>query len=1318
MSKIQHKLKDMILTLNGSRVFSHARKQKILAQLQQQDRRIRDFTADYIHLVQLSEALTAQQQQILEKILIYGPAQAKQKTAHDAVGTINFYVIPRLGTISPWSSKATDIAHNCGLRAVARIERIIAFSLQLDAGGDETLAAPGPELLHLLHDRMTEQCVEKIEQAHALFHHYSPKPMQTVDVLEGGVAALQQANVEWGLALTSDEIDYLVENFKRMQRNPSDVELMMFAQANSEHCRHKIFNADWIIDGVRQKQSLFAMIRHTYQNFSEGILSAYKDNSAVIRGFNTHKFYPDTHNQHYSYHLQENHILMKVETHNHPTAISPFPGAATGSGGEIRDEGATGRGAKPKAGLCGFAVSNLKLPQLPQSWEIDYGKPDRIVSALEIMLEAPIGAAAFNNEFGRANISGYFRTYENWVKTADGEEVRGYHKPVMLAGGVGNIDDGQVEKGDIPADTPIVVLGGPAMLIGLGGGAASSMNSGSSQEHLDFSSVQRGNPEMERRCQEVIDRCWQLGEQNPILSIHDVGAGGISNALPELVNDAGRGAVFELRKVPNDEPGMSPMEIWSNESQERYVLAIDAARIPVFEQICRRERAPYAIIGKATAEQKLVLTDAVFKNTPIDLPMEVLLGKAPKMLREVQSVHVVQNVFDTSKLQLSEAIDKVLHLPVVADKKFLITIGDRSITGMVAQEQMVGPWQIAVSDVAVTTHALQGIEGEAMAIGEKAPLALINHAAAARMTVAEAITNIAAARIDKISDMVLSANWMVAAGHPGEDAGLYEAVKTVGLQICPQLNLTVPVGKDSMSMKTIWQAGGEEKSVTAPMSLVISAFARVTDITRTLTPQLMNEDDTSLLWLDLSAFQYRLGASALAQVYQQIGQTCPDIDDIPVLKAFFDCIQYLNQEDLLLAYHDVSDGGLFVCALEMAMAGRCSVSLNLGDEQTDLFHQLFAEEAGALIQIRNSDYERIVQYLDSAGLSRNYRQIASVIATTDKSREAVFTIWHQGRQLFQESCRKLQQQWAKTSFHIQKIRDDADCAQQEFDQILEDDPGLHFDLAFDPQQDLIAPYVNTARPQIAILREQGINGQIEMAAAFEQAGFDPIDVHMSDILAGDFSLSSVKGMVACGGFSYGDVLGAGEGWAKSILFNSRARDAFQAFFERNDSFGLGVCNGCQMMSNLHQLIPGTDNWPHFVRNRSEQFEARTIMVEILDSPSLFFSQMQGSFIPIVVAHGEGRAELDERQLQALQKQQQICVRYVDNRHQPTEQYPYNPNGSPQGITGLCNADGRFTIMMPHPERIYKEVQNTWMKRRQDRKGAWARMFENARLWVG
>jgi len=1135
-------------------------------------------------------------------------------------------------------------------------------------------------------------------------------------VLQEGRAALERANRDWGLALADDEIEYLVENFAALERNPTDVELMMFAQANSEHCRHKIFNADWIIDGEPQPHSLFAMIRNTHRQHPQGVLSAYRDNAAVIEGFRVDRLMPDPATGEYTYTGEDLAILMKVETHNHPTAISPFPGAATGSGGEIRDEGATGRGSKPKAGLTGFSVSNLRIPGWERPWETDHGKPGRIVSALEIMIEGPLGAAAFNNEFGRPAICGYFRTFEERVPGPTGDEVRGYHKPIMLAGGVGNIAADQVSKGRIPVGAQLVVLGGPAMLIGLGGGAASSMATGESAEDLDFASVQRGNPEMQRRCQEVIDRCCRLGTDNPIVSIHDVGAGGLSNAMPELVHDSGRGGRFELRTIPSDDPGMSPMEIWCNEAQERYVLAIAPERMAAFQAICERERCPFEVIGEATEEPRLVLGDGYFDNVPIDMPMEVLLGKPPKMLRDVHRRLFAKRELNTAGIDLGEAALRVLRLPGVADKTFLITIGDRTVGGLVARDQMVGPWQVPVADVGVTCSGYRGYTGEAMAVGERTPVALLQHAASARLAVGEALTNLAAAPVPELGRVVLSANWMVAAGHPGEDAGLYEAVKAVGLELCPALGIAIPVGKDSMSMKTVWREGGEERSVTAPLSLIVSAFAPVTDVRRTLTPEPRRDcGDTDLLLIDLGKGRNRLGGSALAQVFKQVGHHPPDVDDPRSLKSFFEAIQALNGKGLLLAYHDRSDGGLFASACEMAFAGHCGLTVRLDDLGDDPVAALFNEELGALIQVRHTDTDEVLQWLHDAGLGRH----THVVGELREDDRIVFT--RAGCELLAAARIEWQRVWSETTWRMQSLRDNPDCAQEEYDRLLDAaDPGLHAELAFDPAEDVAAPFIGAgARPRVAILREQGVNGQLEMAAAFERAGFTAVDVHMSDIIAGRASLGDFQGVVACGGFSYGDVLGAGEGWAKSILFNGRARDEFEAFFRRGDSFALGVCNGCQMMSNLHELIPGTDLWPRFVRNLSEQFEARLSMVEVLDSPSLFLQGMAGSRMPVVVSHGEGRAEFaPDVRPEAVFEAGIAAVRFVDNHGRPAHTYPANPNGSPLGLTGLTSRDGRVTILMPHPERVFRTVQHSWHPREWGEDGPWMRMFRNARVWLG
>jgi phosphoribosylformylglycinamidine synthase len=1298
-----------MLILRGSPALSVFRVEKLLEKLVSAGIPVDRVAATYIHIVHLAAALTDDETQILEKVLSYGPSY--QAVSRDGE---HLYVLPRPGTISPWSSKASDIAQRCGLKNIKRIERGIEYSFSLTAGvrlNEESTASIKP----FIHDRMTDVVWSDLDNAESLFRQADPAEMQSVNILDQGREALVQANVSLGLALADDEIDYLVKNFSELKRNPTNVELMMFAQANSEHCRHKIFNADWIIDGKQQDKSLFAMIRNTYNQHPDNILSAYSDNSAVIAGSNAGRFFAEPESRQYAYHQEPIHILMKVETHNHPTAISPFPGAATGSGGEIRDEGATGRGSKPKAGLCGFSVSNLNIPGYQQPWEIDYGKPGRIDSALDIMLEGPIGAASFNNEFGRPNICGYFRSFELQVPTAEGEEVRGYHKPIMLAGGLGNIRQIHCDKGQIKDGARLIVIGGPAMLIGLGGGAASSMATGESHEDLDFASVQRSNPEIQRRAQEVIDQCWQLGDANPIVSIHDVGAGGLSNALPELVNDSGLGGKLELRQVPNDDKSMSPMEIWSNEAQERYVLAVDAENLELFETICDRERCPYAVVGEATNEQQLILNDSVFNNTPIDMPLNVLLGKPPKMLRDVNYKQHHIPAFDPTGIEFKEAALRVLASPVVANKSFLITIGDRSVTGLVTRDQMVGPWQVPVADVAVTSSSFDTYQGEAMAMGERTPVALINAAASARMAVGEAVTNIAAASISELSAIKLSANWMAPAGHPGEDANLYDAVTAVGMDLCPKLGIAIPVGKDSMSMKTVWEEHGKEKAVTAPVSLIVSAFAPVEDVRLTLTPQLSRAAESScFIYIDLGAGKNRMGGSVLAQCYSQLGNQPPDVD-AELLKAFFGAIQTLNGKKLLMAYHDRADGGLFASFCEMSFAGHSGVTIDisaLGSEPLDV---LFNEELGAVIQVDCTKKDIVMTILHKAGLQDCCHDIG------EPNDEDAIVVYHDEQVLLDMKRIELQRCWSETSYQLQKLRDNPQSAQQEFDAILDaDDPGLNTQVHYDINEDIVAPFISKGiRPKIAILREQGVNGQIEMAAAFDRAGFAAIDVHMSDIMEKRISLAEMQGVVACGGFSYGDVLGAGEGWAKSILFNSQARDEFEAFFNRADSFGLGVCNGCQMMSNLYQLIPGAELWPRFVRNTSEQFEARFSLVEIQDSPSLFFQSMQGSRMPIAVAHGEGRVELRaDVSLDQIKQEKLLALQFVDNYGKATESYPANPNGSPQGATGFTTRDGRFTILMPHPERVFRSVQNSWHPDDWREDSPWMLMFRNARKALG
>jgi len=1297
-----------MLILSGTLALSDFRKQRLLSVLQQQIPEVAEINTLTRYYVDIERTLSDTAKSILEQLL---DGEIIDQPEFESM----ILVVPRFGTISPWSTKATDIAHHCGLNQVKRIERGILYDVVFQGGVklNDSLSA---RIARLIHDRMTQTVLSNEEDADALFAQTYAKELTFVDILRGGRAALERANKTLGLALDDDEIDYLFDNFGALRRNPTDVELMMFAQANSEHCRHKIFRADWVVNGKPQTRSLFDMIKNTYEQNHEHILSAYKDNAAAMVGFGDRLFYPDPDTKQYQYQHEPVHILMKVETHNHPTAISPFSGAATGAGGEIRDEGAVGRGAKPKAGLSGFSVSNLNIPDYPQPWELPYGKPDRIVSALDIMLEGPVGAASFNNEFGRPNICGYFRSYEQWIDGPQGKQVRGYHKPIMLVGGLGNIREGQVKKGDIPARAQLIVLGGPGMLIGLGGGAASSVASGTSDEQLDFASVQRGNPEIQRRCQEVIDRCWQKGADNPIISIHDVGAGGLSNAMPELVDDSERGARFELRTIPSDDPGMSPLEIWCNEAQERYVLAVHSSRLAEFDEICERERCPYAVIGEAVKEPHLYVGDAQLNNVPIDMPMDVLLGKTPKMLRDVRQQSVMKHSLNLDEIDLKEAALRVLQLPTVAEKRFLITIGDRSVSGLVTRDQMVGPWQIPVADVGVTASSYRGYAGEAMAIGERAPIALLRYAASARMAVGEALTNIVAAPIRQLKDVVLSANWMVSTGYPGEDAGLFEAVKAVGMELCPKLGITIPVGKDSMSMHTVWQEGDEQKSVTSPLSLVCSAFAPVVDVRRTLTPLLRSDrGDTDIIFIDLGKGKNRLGASALAQVYQQIGHYPPDLDDVIAFKAFFQIIQGLNEERLLLAYHDRSDGGLFTTICEMAFAGHVGVDIHLDGLGESPLAILFNEELGAAIQVLHCDTDDVMERLRIAGLSKH----SFVIGQTNNHDQIRFYL--QRKEVLADTRRAFQKAWSLTSYHIQALRDNPDCAQQELESLLDErDPGIQAALSFDIENNIAAPYLATGvRPKLAILREQGVNGQLEMAAAFERAGFACVDVHMSDFQKGEVSLQSFQGLVACGGFSYGDVLGAGQGWAKSILLSVQLHDEFAAFFQRQDSFGLGVCNGCQMLSQLPDLIPGTQHWPRFVKNTSEQFEARFSLVEVLPSPSLFLNGMVGSKIPIVVAHGEGRVVFPGEDFsQLLAEKHLACLRYIDNQGQATEIYPANPNGSTAGMTGFTSVDGRFTIMMPHPERVFRTVQYSWHPDEWGEDGPWMRMFRNARVWMG
>ncbi|MES2935560.1 MAG: phosphoribosylformylglycinamidine synthase [Pseudomonadota bacterium] len=1340
-----------MLILSGSNALSPFRTQRLLSQLQAIEPNISGVTACYLHLVDAAGDLSADDIVRLKALLTYGDVFSASDAGEE------FVVIPRFGTISPWASKATDIARNCGMAHVRRIERGIAYRVQLKSGllgsllGTSNKMSDGvtQAVTALLHDRMTETVLRHPDEAKHLFRELEAKPLEFIDIITGGKAALQKANTDLGLALSEDEIDYLMNAFTAAKRNPTDVELMMFAQANSEHCRHKIFNADWTIDGQAQDKSLFAMIKNTHQLQPKGTIVAYSDNSSIMEGATVARFYPRGAAQGnvYAESIELTHTLMKVETHNHPTAISPFPGASTGAGGEIRDEGATGRGAKPKAGLAGFTVSNLMFPDAVLPWENEadvlapvagrkpvasgYGKPDRIASPLQIMIDGPLGGAAFNNEFGRPNLGGYFRTYE---QNAAGN-VFGYHKPIMIAGGIGSISDKHTFKNDLPVGSLLIQLGGPGMRIGMGGSAASSMATGANTADLDFDSVQRGNPEMERRAQEVINACWAMGDDNPILSIHDVGAGGLSNAFPEITNDAKRGAIFDLRKIPLEESGMAPKEIWSNESQERYVLAIAPDSLPLFQYLCERERCLFASVGVATEERQLKLIDPALGTEPVDMPMEVLLGKPPKMHRDVAHVSNDFPAVDLTGMDLLEVSQRILRLPTVGDKSFLITIGDRSVGGMTVRDQMVGPWQVPVADCAVTTMSFEGYLGEAMAMGERTPLAVINAAASGRMAVGEAITNIAAAAIDDISDIKLSANWMAACGRPGQDAALFDTVKAVGMELCPALGISIPVGKDSLSMRTTWSDDGKAKSVTSPISLIVSAFAPVQDVRRSLTPQLHKDaGETALIVIDLGRGKNRLGASALTLVMQQLGNETPDVDSADDLKGFFAATQALNQQGQLLAYHDRSDGGLFATLCEMAFAGRSGFSVNLdiltmeGEHTADwgdaknwtgqvaerrnemTLRALFNEELGAVIQVRESQKSDVMNLLRA----HNLGACSHIIGKLNDRDVIEFT--RDAKLIFTQAVADLHRLWSDTSWRIARQRDNPACADAEYDRILDRaDPGISPKLTFDPQQDIAAPFIASgARPRVAILREQGVNSQIETAYVMHKSGFTAVDVHMSDLIAGRANLADFSGVIAVGGFSYGDVLGAGEGWAKTILFNAKLAEQFALFFGRSDTFGLGICNGCQMMSNLKSIIPGAQAWPKFTRNKSEQFEARFAMVEVAESPSIFFQGMAGTQTPIAVAHGEGFADFSQTGAigDAI-----VAMRFVDNKGLVTQAYPFNPNGSPQGITAVTTPDGRFSVMMPHAERVFRSVQQSWHPEAWTEASPWIRMFQNARKWV-
>ena len=1338
-----------LASFEGGNALSEFRLGSLLPRLQALQPRIQGVRARFVHLVSTPQALEVTAREGFERLLTYGePAAA-------SLDGPRLWVGPRVGTVSPWASKATDIAHNCGM-AVRRIERLVQYEFQLSRsllGKSELDAQALLALGELLHDRMTESVFTSVEQGFALFQELDPQPLEQVDVLGGGRAALVDANQRWGLALAEDEIEYLERNFRELGRNPTDVELMMFAQANSEHCRHKIFNAQFTIDGEPQSHSLFGMIRHTHQTSPQYTVVAYADNASIMTGHTLERFVAPTDGRAHTTPIYQaesatHHVLMKVETHNHPTAISPFPGASTGAGGEIRDEGATGRGSRPKAGLTGFSVSKL--------WDSPLGRPDHMASPLQIMIEGPLGGAAFNNEFGRPNLLGYFREYEQSVAGVQ----RGYHKPIMIAGGLGSIDDRQTKKIEFPAGTLLIQLGGPGMRIGMGGGAASSMASGTNAASLDFDSVQRGNPEIERRAQEVINHCWVLGEHNPILAIHDVGAGGLSNAFPELVNDAGRGARFDLSAIPLEESGLAPKEIWCNESQERYVLAIAPESLSQFTALCERERCPFAVVGVATQARELVLTpqDLTAPQAPaatpdaphpVNMPLEVLLGKPPRMHRDVKRVSFQSPPADWSGVSLQDAVIQVLSHPTVASKRFLVTIGDRTVGGLTHRDQMVGPWQVPVADCAVTLADYRGHAGEAMAMGERTPLAALNPAASGRMAVAESITNLLAAPIE-LRRVKLSANWMAACGEPGEDAALYDTVRAVGLELCPALDISIPVGKDSLSMRTQWQADGQAHKVVSPVSLIITAFASLDDVRGTLTPQLDAQADSSLILIDLGQGRMRMGGSVLGQIHQQPGDVVPDLDDPQLLVRLVQAINQLRERGWILAYHDRGDGGLLATAAEMAFAGRVGVALNvdmlitegdgIGDSRADhgdsknwasqvsvrrnelTLKALFNEELGVLIQVPAAHRNDTLQVLREHGLSRHSHVVGATRpanAAIDKGKGAL-SVWRDAQEVFSAQLDDLHQVWDSVSWKICRERDNPECADAEHAAAgRADDAGLHVHLCEGALDDVAAPFVHSARPRVAILREQGVNSHVEMAYAFHLAGFEAHDVHMTDLQQGRANLDDFKGLVACGGFSYGDTLGAGVGWARSILFNPALSDRFQQFFARTDTFGLGVCNGCQMFAELATIIPGAEAWPRFTANRSERFEARLSQVEVLKSPSLFFDGLAGSRLPIAVSHGEGRANFSQRGNAA---QVIAAMRFVDDRGQPTEAYPFNPNGSPGGLTAVTTADGRFTAMMPHPERVFRRLQMSWFDPSvpPDPQGLspWIRLWRNARRWVG
>ena len=1347
-----------MMTIAGQPFLTDFQTQQLISQFQQKT----ELNVSQIHTQQvyvLSRDLVGDEQ---KKALDLFGVHADIQLAAPEANQVQVIVGPRFGTISPWASKATDIFNNCEIE-IKRVERVIVYTLTIDAKADGELSATNNKLPkaaeQLLFDRMTQSLVYDLNDVNKLFDDEQPASLNRIDVIGQGQSALENANKEFGFALSSEDIDYLMNAYvNELKRNPTDVELMMFAQANSEHCRHKIFNAQWTVDGEVQPKSLFQMIKNTYKANPQGILSAYKDNAAVMAGAKGLRYYPvptdatDVNSAHpYGFHKEEIDILMKVETHNHPTAIAPYAGAATGAGGEIRDEGATGRGGKPKAGLTGFHVSHLHIPELAEKWEQsgqvstqDYGTPDRMATSLEIMTEAPLGSANFSNEFGRPNLCGYFRSFQLDTSAAkDGSEMRGYHKPIMLAGGYGNIKRNLIEKNAIQQGDLLIVLGGPAMQIGLGGGAASSVDSGELDEGLDFASVQRDNAEMERRCQEVIDRCWALAgneasgnddanasntsnaskDGNPIVSIHDVGAGGLSNAMPELVDDHDMGAHLNLRKIPSLEAGMSPMAIWSNEAQERYVLAIRPESKDQFDAICARERCPYAILGVATEVRQLIVDDEMLDEQPVDMPMQVLLGGTPQMQRSFSRQEKELPPLELNNFNLAESIKDVLRHPTVASKSFLISIGDRSITGMVVRDQYVGRYQVPVADCAVTASGLlaldgQPMSGEAMSVGERTPVALINPKASARLAVGEAITNIAGARINQLSDITMSANWMAACGDDNEDAALFDAVHAIGEELCPALGIAIPVGKDSLSMRANWtdsnKDGSTDKSVVSPMSLVITAFAPVIDVAKTLTPELIN-GDSAFYRIDLSKGKLRLGGSILAQTASQLGNECPDLEKPSDLIDFFNFVQAGNAQGVISAYHDIGDGGLLATIAEMQFTSRQGIKLSLDDK--NLLGQLFSEELGAVIQVLPENVAALMQLAEEFNVSD---MLSLVGQSCEEDSLIIQTPLHMGDDTLRFSRSELQQEWTQVSYQIARRRDNPACVQQEYDLISDaSHQGLIAAPNFDLNQKVEEPYLASreSKPRVAILREQGVNGQTEMAAGFTQAGFEAVDVHMSDLLEGRINLRDFDGLVACGGFSYGDVLGAGSGWANSILFHDELRMQFVRFFARPDTFSLGVCNGCQMMAQLKDLIPGAENFPRFIANKSARFEARTVNVKVERTKSILFKGMQDSILPIAVAHGEGYATLNTTEIDGMEKHGQLAMRFVDSQGHPTETYPLNPNGSLGGVTGLCSTDGRVTIMMPHPERTLRAYNHSWKPEAWDEDGAWMRMFRNARAWL-